>query len=30
MTKELKALAIRNADEQIAQYLIDLANNRTI
>jgi UDP-N-acetylglucosamine--N-acetylmuramyl-(pentapeptide) pyrophosphoryl-undecaprenol N-acetylglucosamine transferase len=30
MSMELKALAIRNADERIAQYLIDLANNKTI
>lgn len=30
MSKELKRIAIKNADELIAQYIIDLANNKTI
>ena len=30
MSKELKKIAIKNADELIAQYIIDLANNKTI
>ncbi|MES2479660.1 MAG: undecaprenyldiphospho-muramoylpentapeptide beta-N-acetylglucosaminyltransferase [Bacteroidota bacterium] len=30
MSEQLKAIAIKNADERIAQYIIDLANNKTI
>lgn len=30
MSKKLEAIAIKNADEQIAQYIINLANNKTI
>lgn len=30
MSEQLKNIAIKNADERIAQYIIDLANNKTI
>lgn len=30
MSAQLKSMAIKNADERIAQYIIDLANNRTV